>query len=52
MHLMLIGAADPYPIVRHPSRFMVLEPGDLIDAGTPPGVVTGSTPTVRPRRAT
>ncbi len=29
---------DPYFIVHHLSQFMVLEPGDLIDTGTPPGV--------------
>ena len=29
---------DPYVIVHHLSQFMVLEPGDLINTGTPPGV--------------
>lgn len=29
---------DPYFIVRYLSRFMVLEPGDLINTGTPHGV--------------
>jgi 2,4-diketo-3-deoxy-L-fuconate hydrolase len=28
-------------IVRYLSRFMVLEPGDIIDTGTPPGVALG-----------
>ena len=28
---------DPYFIVHHLSQFMVLEPGDLINTGTPPG---------------
>ena len=28
---------DPFFIVHHLSQFMVLEPGDLIDTGTPPG---------------
>jgi 2-keto-4-pentenoate hydratase/2-oxohepta-3-ene-1,7-dioic acid hydratase in catechol pathway len=31
----------PYEIVRYLSQFMVLEPGDLINTGTPPGVGTG-----------
>lgn len=29
---------DPFFIVYHLSQFMVLEPGDLINTGTPPGV--------------
>jgi 2,4-diketo-3-deoxy-L-fuconate hydrolase len=29
---------DPHFIVHHLSQFMVLEPGDLINTGTPPGV--------------
>jgi 2-keto-4-pentenoate hydratase/2-oxohepta-3-ene-1,7-dioic acid hydratase in catechol pathway len=29
---------DPFVIVHYLSQFMVLEPGDLIDTGTPPGV--------------
>lgn len=37
---------DPYVIVHHLSQFMVLEPGDLIDTGTPPGVGMGQTPPV------
>ena len=35
---------DPYFIVHHLSQFMVLEPGDLIDTGTPPGVGMGLDP--------
>jgi 2,4-diketo-3-deoxy-L-fuconate hydrolase len=37
---------DPYFIVHHLSQFMVLEPGDLIDTGTPPGVGMGQKPPV------
>ena len=37
---------DPYVIVHHLSQFMVLEPGDLINTGTPPGVGMGFTPPV------
>jgi 2,4-diketo-3-deoxy-L-fuconate hydrolase len=37
---------DPYAIVHHLSQFMVLEPGDLIDTGTPPGVGMGFDPPV------
>ncbi|MET8208889.1 fumarylacetoacetate hydrolase family protein [Streptomyces sp. NPDC005373] len=37
---------DPYVIVHHLSQFMVLEPGDLINTGTPPGVGMGLTPPV------
>ncbi len=37
---------DPYFIVHYVSQFMVLEPGDLIDTGTPPGVGMGLTPPV------
>ncbi|MFG1699897.1 fumarylacetoacetate hydrolase family protein [Nonomuraea sp. NPDC049309] len=37
---------DPYVIVHHLSQFMVLEPGDLIDTGTPPGVGMGHDPQV------
>jgi 2,4-diketo-3-deoxy-L-fuconate hydrolase len=37
---------DPYFIVHHLSQFMVLEPGDLINTGTPPGVGMGFTPQV------
>lgn len=37
---------DPYAIVHHLSQFMVLEPGDLIDTGTPPGVGMGMKPPV------
>jgi 2,4-diketo-3-deoxy-L-fuconate hydrolase len=32
---------DPYVIVHYLSQFLVLEPGDLIDTGTPPGVAMG-----------
>jgi 2,4-didehydro-3-deoxy-L-rhamnonate hydrolase len=35
---------DPYVIVHYLSQFMVLEPGDLIDTGTPPGVGMGFKP--------
>jgi 2,4-diketo-3-deoxy-L-fuconate hydrolase len=37
---------DPYFIVHYLSQFMVLEPGDLIDTGTPPGVGMGQHPPV------
>jgi 2-keto-4-pentenoate hydratase/2-oxohepta-3-ene-1,7-dioic acid hydratase in catechol pathway len=37
---------DPYVIVHYLSQFMVLEPGDLIDTGTPPGVGMGLKPPV------
>lgn len=37
---------DPYAIVHHLSQFMVLEPGDLINTGTPPGVGMGFTPPI------
>ncbi len=35
---------DPYFIVYYLSQFLVLEPGDLIDTGTPPGVAMGMKP--------
>jgi 2-keto-4-pentenoate hydratase/2-oxohepta-3-ene-1,7-dioic acid hydratase in catechol pathway len=35
---------DPYYVVYYLSQFLVLEPGDLIDTGTPPGVGMGLTP--------
>lgn len=35
---------DPYVIVHHLSQFLVLEPGDLINTGTPAGVGLGMTP--------
>jgi 2,4-didehydro-3-deoxy-L-rhamnonate hydrolase len=35
---------DPLFIVRYISQFMVLEPGDLINTGTPPGVGLGMKP--------
>ncbi|MFF2653933.1 fumarylacetoacetate hydrolase family protein [Streptomyces sp. NPDC058045] len=37
---------DPYDIVHYLSQFMVLEPGDLINTGTPPGVGMGFIPPV------
>jgi 2,4-diketo-3-deoxy-L-fuconate hydrolase len=37
---------DPYFIVHYLSQFLVLEPGDLINTGTPPGVAMGMTPPV------
>jgi 2,4-didehydro-3-deoxy-L-rhamnonate hydrolase len=37
---------DPFVLVHHLSQFMVLEPGDLIDTGTPPGVGMGMNPPV------
>jgi 2,4-didehydro-3-deoxy-L-rhamnonate hydrolase len=37
---------DPWFIVHHLSQFMVLEPGDLINTGTPPGVGMGFDPQV------
>ncbi|WP_433385288.1 fumarylacetoacetate hydrolase family protein [Actinoplanes sp. CA-142083] len=37
---------DPHFIVHHLSQFMVLEPGDLINTGTPPGVGMGFRPPV------
>lgn len=37
---------DPLFIVHYISQFMVLEPGDLIDTGTPPGVGLGFTPQI------
>ncbi|MFJ2115620.1 MULTISPECIES: fumarylacetoacetate hydrolase family protein [unclassified Streptomyces] len=37
---------DPYVIVHYLSQFLVLEPGDLINTGTPPGVGMGLTPQV------
>jgi 2,4-didehydro-3-deoxy-L-rhamnonate hydrolase len=35
---------DPYVIVHYLSQFLVLEPGDLINTGTPPGVGMGHDP--------
>ena len=35
---------DPLFVVRYISQFMVLEPGDLINTGTPPGVGLGMKP--------
>lgn len=37
---------DPVYIVRYISQFMVLEPGDLINTGTPPGVGMGHDPQI------
>src|SRR5690349_2268860 len=37
---------DPYVIVHYLSQFLVLEPGDLINTGTPPGVGMGHDPQV------
>ncbi len=37
---------DPYFIVHYLSQFLVLEPGDLINTGTPPGVGLGFDPPV------
>ena len=37
---------DPYFIVQYLSQFLVLEPGDLINTGTPPGVGMGMNPQV------
>ncbi|MGW5569899.1 fumarylacetoacetate hydrolase family protein [Nocardia thailandica] len=37
---------DPFAIVHYISQFMVLEPGDLINTGTPPGVGMGHTPPI------
>lgn len=37
---------DPFFIVRYLSQFMVLEPGDLINTGTPPGVGMGHDPQI------
>jgi 2-keto-4-pentenoate hydratase/2-oxohepta-3-ene-1,7-dioic acid hydratase in catechol pathway len=37
---------DPYVIVHYLSQFLVLEPGDLINTGTPPGVGMGFSPPV------
>ena len=37
---------DPFFLVHYLSQFLVLEPGDLINTGTPPGVGMGQTPPV------
>ena len=37
---------DPFFIVHYLSQFLVLEPGDLINTGTPPGVGMGFTPPI------
>ncbi len=37
---------DPFFIVHYISQFMVLEPGDLVNTGTPPGVGLGFDPQI------
>lgn len=37
---------DPYFVVHYLSQFLVLEPGDLINTGTPPGVGMGFDPPI------
>jgi 2-keto-4-pentenoate hydratase/2-oxohepta-3-ene-1,7-dioic acid hydratase in catechol pathway len=37
---------DPYFVVHYLSQFLVLEPGDLINTGTPPGVGLGFKPPI------
>lgn len=37
---------DPFFLVHYISQFLVLEPGDLINTGTPPGVGMGWTPEI------
>jgi 2,4-didehydro-3-deoxy-L-rhamnonate hydrolase len=37
---------DPYFLIHYLSQFLVLEPGDLINTGTPPGVGMGLKPPV------
>jgi 2-keto-4-pentenoate hydratase/2-oxohepta-3-ene-1,7-dioic acid hydratase in catechol pathway len=37
---------DPYFLIHYLSQFLVLEPGDLVNTGTPPGVGMGLTPQV------
>jgi 2-keto-4-pentenoate hydratase/2-oxohepta-3-ene-1,7-dioic acid hydratase in catechol pathway len=37
---------DPFTIVHYLSQFFVLEPGDVINTGTPPGVGMGLDPQV------
>ncbi|GAB3885065.1 fumarylacetoacetate hydrolase family protein [Terrabacter terrigena] len=37
---------DPYFIVHYLSQFLVLEPGDLLNTGTPPGVGMGFVPPI------
>ena len=37
---------DPFFLVHYISQFLVLEPGDLINTGTPPGVGMGFTPPI------
>ncbi len=37
---------NPFFIVKYISQFLVLEPGDLINTGTPPGVGLGFKPPI------
>ena len=37
---------DPYVVVHYLSQFLVLEPGDLVNTGTPPGVGMGFRPPI------
>jgi len=37
---------DPFFLVHYLSQFLVLEPGDLVNTGTPPGVGMGSVPPI------
>lgn len=37
---------DPFVIVHYLSQFLVMEPGDLINTGTPPGVGMGHVPPI------
>ena len=37
---------DPFSIVHYLSQFLVLEPGDLVNTGTAPGVGMGFTPPI------
>jgi 2-keto-4-pentenoate hydratase/2-oxohepta-3-ene-1,7-dioic acid hydratase in catechol pathway len=37
---------DPFVLVHYLSQFLVLEPGDLVNTGTPPGVGLGLDPPV------
>ena len=39
-------SSTPYALVHYVSQFLVLEPGDLINTGTPPGVGMGMKPPV------
>lgn len=46
MYLMRIGQAGRETGQAVPAQFVVLEPGDLINTGTPPGVGMGLVPPV------